>query len=125
MGTFSWGGGGGEEETPGYVQDGRFFAGRHEFPNSPFYVTYYILNSGVFTVSYVRPSQRCPRSSMTSTDMCVVQVSTTRRPLPHTEDSEGPDVPRSTTDSTDQWVWCPIHIRSMLHVISVTCLGLG
>jgi hypothetical protein len=25
-------------------------------------------------------------------------------------------------DSTDQWVWCLIHMRSMLHVISVICL---
>ena len=34
-----------------------FFAGRHEFPNSPFYVIYYILNSGGFT-SPRRPGQR-------------------------------------------------------------------
>jgi hypothetical protein len=32
-------------------------------------------------------------------------------PLPHTEDSEGPAAPRSVTDSTEQWVWCIVHIR--------------
>ena len=28
---FSWGDGGGEEESPGHVQHGCFFAGQHEF----------------------------------------------------------------------------------------------
>ena len=54
---FSWGEGGGEEETPGHVQHGFFFAGRREFPNSPFYVMYYILISGGFGTSCVRPSR--------------------------------------------------------------------
>ncbi len=34
------------------------------------------------------------------------QVSTKRRPIPRTEDGEGAVTPRSTTDSTEQWVWC-------------------
>ena len=46
-----------------------------------------------------------PRSSMAWAE-CPVQVGTVRRPLPHTEDSEGVVAPRSTTDSTEQWVWC-------------------
>jgi hypothetical protein len=65
------------------------------------------------------------RSSMTWTDMCVVQVSTTRRSLPHTKDSEGVGTPRSITDSTEQCVWCLLHMwstTSMLHVFSVICL---
>ena len=53
---------------------------------------------------------------------CVVQVGTARRLLPRTEDSEGPVAPCSSTDSTEQWVWCLIHMWSMLHVISVICL---
>ena len=44
--VFAGGGGGGEEETPGHVQQGRFFDGRREFSNRPiFYVIYYILNT--------------------------------------------------------------------------------
>ncbi len=39
-----------------------------------------------------------------------------------TVDSEGATAPRAATDSSDQWVWCLMHMRSMLHVISVTCL---
>jgi hypothetical protein len=56
---------------------------------------------------------------------CDLQVGTTRRPLPHTEDSEGSDAPRSVTDSTDQCTTVGMvyyaHV-SMLHVISVICL---
>jgi hypothetical protein len=58
---FSWGGGGGEEETPGHVQHGVFFSlDDVSFPNSPFYVIYYILSSGGFTEAYVRPSRTVP-----------------------------------------------------------------
>jgi hypothetical protein len=53
----------------------------------------------------------------------IEQVPTTRRPLPRTEDREGPGTPRSVTDSTEEWVWCLMYMRSMLHVISVICLG--
>jgi len=49
-------------------------------------------------------------------------LSTTRQPVHHIEDSEGTDVPRSVTDSTEQWVWCFMHMRFMLYVISVICL---
>ncbi len=37
-----------------------FFAGRLESPNSPFYVIYYILNSGGFAAACVRPSRTVP-----------------------------------------------------------------
>ena len=59
------------------------------------------------------PESRC------SGQYARVEVLTTCRPLPHTEDSEGAAAPRPTTDSTEQWVWCLMH---MLHVISVICL---
>jgi hypothetical protein len=48
--VFLGGVGGGEEK----LQDtycSLFFAGRREVPNSPFYVIYYILNSGGFAVA--------------------------------------------------------------------------
>ena len=32
--------------------------------------------------------------------------------LPHTEDSEETAAPGSTTDSTEQWVWCLMYMRS-------------
>jgi hypothetical protein len=60
-----------------------------------------------------------PRSTRPWTDTCDVQVSTTWRLLPLTEDSEGADTHRSSTDSTEQWVWFLMHMWSMLHVISV------
>jgi hypothetical protein len=89
-----------------------------------FHVIYYVFRSGGFVVAYFRSSRKVPSTSMPWTVTCVVQTSITRRPVPRIEDSEGDDVPRScsTTDSTDQWVWCFIHIRFMLYVISVICL---
>jgi hypothetical protein len=39
---FLWGGTGGEEETPGHGLLSRFFAGRRESPNSPFFMLYII-----------------------------------------------------------------------------------
>ncbi len=60
--------------------------------------------------------ERCPRSSMTWADTGTVEVSTTWRPLPHTEDNVGVPTRRSTSDSTQQLVWCLIHMWSMLYV---------
>ena len=64
---FSWGGGGGEEETPGHVQHGVFFSmDDASFPNSPFYVIYYILSSGGFAAACLQAiakgvlDPRCP-----------------------------------------------------------------
>jgi hypothetical protein len=51
------------------------------------------------------------------TDMCTVQVSTTRRPLPHTDHSEGAVAPRSVTDSTHG----SVGMVSYVHVVYVTC----
>jgi hypothetical protein len=79
-----------------------------------FYVIYDILRSGGFTPVCFRPSRKEPSTSTPWVDTCGVQVSTTRRPVPHIEDSEGVDVPHSTTDSTEQWVWCFMHLWSML-----------
>ncbi len=96
------------------------------FVNNPTF-SCYILYIGQWGFHYIKfqKSWKVPSTSTTWTDMCVVQVSTTRRPLLHTEDGEGTASPRSTTDSTDQWVWCLIHIWSLLHVISVICLSWG
>ena len=60
-------------------------------------------------------------------DMCAVQVSITRRPLPRTEDSEGPAAPRSATDSTEQWVWCLMNIIAAVYITCYFCymLSLG
>ncbi len=99
-----------------------FFAGRHEFPNCPFFVIYYILSSGGFSTSSSDHLEGTPGPRRTGQSTCAVQALTTRLPLPRIEDGEGPDEPRSTTDSTDQWVWCFTHMWFMLHVISVICL---
>jgi hypothetical protein len=94
-GWFSLGGvGEGMRRLQGTFSMVCFFSGRREFPNSP----------------------------CTGQSTCAVQALTTRRPLPRIEDSEVPAEPRSSTDSTDQWVWCFMHMWFMLHVISVICL---
>ncbi len=74
-----------------------------------FYVIYYILSSGGFTTSCETPSRtvpdpRCPGQHV------LFKLGQLDDPLPHTEDSEGSPAPRSVTDSTEQWVWCIIHM---------------
>jgi len=121
--VFSWGGGGGEEETPGHGLLSRFSQDDASLRTALFfYVIYYILSSGSFAAPSFRASRKVPSTSTPWADMCAVQVSTTRRPLPRTEGSGGAAAPRSATDYTEQWVWCLMHMRSMLHVISVICL---
>ena len=66
-----------------------------------FYVIYYILSSGSFAASSFRASRKVPSTSTPWADMCAVQVSTTRRPLPRTEGSGGAAEPRSATDYTE------------------------
>ena len=51
------------------------------------------------TIANGGPVPRCPGQTC-----ALFQVSTTRRPSPHTEDSEGAVGPRSSTDSTEEWV---------------------
>jgi hypothetical protein len=51
------------------------------------------------TIANGGPVPRC-----TGQTRALFQASTTRRPSPHTEDSEGIVPPRSVTDSTEQWV---------------------
>ena len=119
---FSWGGGGGEEETPGHGLLNRFSQDDASLRTAFFIYIYYILSSGSFAASSFRASRKVPSTSTPWADMCAVQVSTTRRPLPRTEGSGGAAAPRSATDYTEQWVWCLMHMRSMLHVISVICL---
>ncbi len=94
------------------------------FSNNPiFYGIYYILSSGGFADACFRSSRKVSSTSMSWADTCDVRVSTTNRPVPHTEDSEGTDVPRSTTDSTEQWVWCFMYMWSMLlYIICLLCV---
>ncbi len=57
MDGFSWGGGGGEEETPGHVQHGRFSLDDASFQTVPFFMLYiFILSSGGFAASGFGPS---------------------------------------------------------------------
>ena len=89
-----------------------FFTGLRALSNSPiFYVIYYMLSSGGFADVSFRSSRKVPSTSMSWSDTCDVQASTIRRPVLHTEDSEGTSVLRSVTDSTEQWVWCFMHMK--------------
>jgi hypothetical protein len=122
-GWFFLGGTGGEEETPGHVQQGRFFAGRNAFSKIPISLCYmlYFEQWGVSLYHASRP----PRTGSPILDVLGrqvhVEVSTTWRPLSHTEDNVGTPTPCSVLH--EQLVWCPrlMHIRSMLYVISVIC----
>ena len=86
------------------------FAGDARVQTDPFfYVIYYILSSGGFVGTWFRPSRttpdpRCPGQHV------LFKLGQFDEPLQHTEDSEGPATPRSTTDSTEQWVWCLMHM---------------
>jgi len=112
---FFLGGGGGEEE----LQDTR--TKRVSKQSLLSYISY--VDQLGFSLQHVSDNREwCPRSSRPWTDKCEVQPSTTRRPVPYIEDSEGTPAPRSVTDSTEQWVWCFMHMRFMLQVISVICL---
>ena len=87
------------------------FTGDARVQTAPFfYVIYYILSSGGFATSCERPSgtdpdPRCPGQH------ALFKLGQLDDPLPHTEDSEGSAAPRSATDSTEQWVWCIMHMR--------------
>jgi hypothetical protein len=61
------------------------------------------------------------RASRPWTDTYTVEVSTTDDLFHTLKTMWGPDTLRSVTDSTEQFVWCLLHMRSMLHVISVIC----
>ncbi len=94
--VFSGRGGGGEEKAPGHISRFGFRWTTRAIKQPHFFVIYYILSSGNFAATCFR--------------------------LPRIEDSEGAAAPRSVTDSTDQWVWCLMHMRSMLYDISVIYL---
>ncbi len=86
------------------------FAGDARVQTDPFfYVIYYILISGGFTTTCIRPSRTAPDPRCPGQD-ALFKLGQLDDPLPHTEDSEGSAVPRSVTDSTEQWVWCIIHM---------------
>jgi hypothetical protein len=80
-GCFSWGDGGKKKAT-GYVSAGSA-TGRHTLSNSPIYVIYYMLSSGGFAAACLQVITKGvldPRYPGQHT--CVVQTSTTRRPVP-------------------------------------------
>ena len=71
------------------------------------YVIYYMLSSGGFAEACLQTIAKGvldPELTWTERAFSVVQTSTTRRPSPHIEDGEGAAAPRSSSDSTEQWV---------------------
>ena len=114
--------GGGKRRRQG-TSTGLVFAGRHTLLNNPiFYVVYYILISGVFAASCFKPGGKgVPRSSRPWAETYAVEFSTTDDLFHTLKTMWGPVTLRSVTDSTEQLVWCLMHMRSMLHDISVIC----
>jgi hypothetical protein len=78
----------GEEETPDHVQWGRFSFDDTCFQTVPFFMLYIIYWTVGVSLNHVSDHrERCPRSSITWSDTCVVEVSTTWQPLPRTEEN--------------------------------------
>jgi hypothetical protein len=118
-GFFSWGGGGGEEDSPGQVLQSHFHRRRAGSNRPIFYVIHGILSSGGFTAACVRPSRtdpdpRCPGQH------ALFKLGQLDDTLPHTEDSEGNAALRSVTDSTEQVVfgYIPVYAND-LHLIYI------
>jgi hypothetical protein len=59
------------------------------------------MSSGGFTVVSSDHREGTPDPRGPGQCTFVVEASTTRRPVPHVEDSEGVDSPRSVTDFTE------------------------
>ena len=94
-----------EEEALGQVLLSRFRRTTRAFKQPHFYVIYYILSSGSFAAACLQAITKGvldPR--LPWADTCARQASATRRPSSRIEDGEGAVAPRSSTDSTEQWV---------------------
>jgi hypothetical protein len=126
-GCFSWGDGGGRETTRACSVGS--VTGRRTLSNSPIYVIYYMLSSGGFVAACLQSIGKGfldPWYPGQCT--CAVQdfsIFDNPSTCSTHEDSEGAAVPRSVTDSTEQWVWCFMHMWFMLHVYFcyMFCLG--
>ena len=99
-------GGAGEGKRNSRARNAETFSQDDASSKQPWvYVIYYMLSSGGFAgicLQVITKGVLDPR--LPWTDTCTVEASTTRRPSPRIEDGEGTVAPRSTTDSTEQWV---------------------
>jgi hypothetical protein len=80
------------------------------------YVIYWVVRFHCIILQDHR--KRCPRSSISWVDTYVLKFQQLDD-LVHTLKTIEGVAPRSTTDSTEQLVWCLIHMWSMLYLISV------
>jgi hypothetical protein len=71
---------------------------------SPFSCILYVEQWGFHYIMSSDHREGGARSSFDLGRTCATRSSTTRRPSPHIEDGQGAAAPRSTTDSTEQWV---------------------
>ncbi len=102
-GCFFLGGRGGKRKRQGTVNRiGRWTTLAFKQPH---FVIYYMLNSGGFAAACLQTIAKGvldPRFPWS--DTCAARASTTPRPSALIEDGQGAAAPRSTTDSTEQWV---------------------
>ena len=113
---------GGKEEAPGYVSSVGFRWTTSAFEQPHFLCCIlYIDQWGFHYFMFQTISDGDPRVSRSWSDTYVVEVSTTDDLFHTLKTMWGPVPLRSTTDSTEQLIWCLIHMWSMLHVISVIC----
>jgi len=102
-GFFSWGDGKGEEETPRKVLMSRFRRTTRVSQHLSESLCY--IDQWGFTTGCVRPSRTVSPILDTMGRHVPCSSCDNLMTLPHPEDSEGAGSPRSTTDSTEQWVW--------------------
>ncbi len=99
---FFLGGRGGKRKSQGKVSRvGRWTT--RDFKQSHFDI-YYMLSSGGFNTACLQVITKGVLDPPLPLTEHAFLPSTTRRPSPHIEDGEGTTAPRSTTDSTEQWV---------------------
>jgi hypothetical protein len=103
MGACLWEGGGGEEELQGTTAE--TFSQDDASSKQPCLCYILYISQWGFRCSMSSGhDEGGPRSSIALGRHMSCSTSTTRRPSPRIEDGEGVVDPRSTTDSTEQWV---------------------
>ena len=122
QGSAALAGRGGEEKAPGHVSRVGFRWTTRAFEQPHFLCCIlYIEQWGFHCFMFQVLADGAPRTSTPWTDTYSVEVSTTDDLFHTLKTMWGLAALRSVKDSTEQLVWCLMHMRSMLHVISVIC----
>jgi hypothetical protein len=109
-------------EHPHWRQEGRFRWTTRSFEQLHFLCCILYIEQWGFRFFILQViADGVPRSSRPWAETYAVEFSTTDDLFHTLKTMWGPVTLRSVTDSTEQLVWCLMHMRSMLHDISVIC----